>query len=230
MVPVAIINCSPLAENRTLSPVFLTLRASSVLLRKTEYGLGHRYESTNNVKRKKERDCVRSFFRLELDGFEPVVPVAITNCSPLAKNRTLSPVFLTLRASSVLLRKTETDSATGPNQVTDCIKKETTCVVSFFMELLTGFEPVAPVAIINCSPLAKNRTFSSVFLTLRASSVLLRKTETDSVTGTNRRTTLNEKRNGTVSVPFSFGAANRIRTGDLVLTKDVLYLLSHSSM
>ncbi len=27
-----------------------------------------------------------------------------------------------------------------------------------------------------------------------------------------------------------FGAANRIRTGDLVLTKDVLYLLSHSSV
>ena len=26
------------------------------------------------------------------------------------------------------------------------------------------------------------------------------------------------------------GAANRIRTGDLVLTKDVLYLLSHSSI
>ena len=26
-----------------------------------------------------------------------------------------------------------------------------------------------------------------------------------------------------------FGAANQIRTGDLVLTKDVLYLLSHSS-
>ena len=26
-----------------------------------------------------------------------------------------------------------------------------------------------------------------------------------------------------------YGAANRIRTGDLVLTKDVLYLLSHSS-
>ena len=28
---------------------------------------------------------------------------------------------------------------------------------------------------------------------------------------------------------FYFGADNRIRTGDLVLTKDVLYLLSHSS-
>ena len=70
------------------------------------------------------------------------------------------------------------------------------------MELLTGFEPVVPVAITNCSPLAKNRTFSPVFLTLRASSVLRRKTETDSVTGTNQVATLNEKRNGTVSVPF----------------------------
>ena len=29
---------------------------------------------------------------------------------------------------------------------------------------------------------------------------------------------------------FSYGAANRTWTGDLVLTKDVLYLLSHSSM
>ena len=28
---------------------------------------------------------------------------------------------------------------------------------------------------------------------------------------------------------FIFGAANQIRTGDLVLTKDVLYHLSHSS-
>ena len=27
-----------------------------------------------------------------------------------------------------------------------------------------------------------------------------------------------------------YGAANRIRTGDLFLTKEVLYLLSHSSM
>ena len=29
---------------------------------------------------------------------------------------------------------------------------------------------------------------------------------------------------------MGFGAANRIRTGDLVLTKDVLYRLSHSSI
>ena len=28
---------------------------------------------------------------------------------------------------------------------------------------------------------------------------------------------------------FLFGAATRIRTGDLILTKDVLYQLSHSS-
>ena len=28
---------------------------------------------------------------------------------------------------------------------------------------------------------------------------------------------------------FSFGAATQIRTGDLILTKDVLYQLSHSS-
>ena len=93
----------------------------------------------------------------------------------------------------------------------------------------TGFEPVAPVAIINCSPLAKNRTLSPVFLTLRASSVLLRKTETDSVTGTNQVTDCIKKGNDLCRFLF-YGAANRIRTGDLVLTKDVLYLLSHSSM
>ena len=29
---------------------------------------------------------------------------------------------------------------------------------------------------------------------------------------------------------FILGAVNRIRTGDLVLTKDVLYLLSHNSI
>ena len=29
---------------------------------------------------------------------------------------------------------------------------------------------------------------------------------------------------------FSFGAATQIRTGDLILTKDVLYQLSHSSI
>ena len=29
---------------------------------------------------------------------------------------------------------------------------------------------------------------------------------------------------------FAFGAATRIRTGDLILTKDVLYQLSHSSI
>ena len=29
---------------------------------------------------------------------------------------------------------------------------------------------------------------------------------------------------------FLFGAANQIRTGDLILTKDVLYHLSHSSI
>ncbi len=29
---------------------------------------------------------------------------------------------------------------------------------------------------------------------------------------------------------FFFGAATQIRTGDLILTKDVLYQLSHSSM
>ena len=31
-------------------------------------------------------------------------------------------------------------------------------------------------------------------------------------------------------VSFAFGAATRIRTGDLILTKDVLYQLSHSSI
>ena len=39
---------------------------------------------------------------LRKTGFEPVVPVAIVNCSPLAKNRTFSPVFLTLRPRSQL--------------------------------------------------------------------------------------------------------------------------------
>ena len=29
---------------------------------------------------------------------------------------------------------------------------------------------------------------------------------------------------------FSFGAASQIRTGDLILTKDALYLLSYSSI
>ena len=38
-------------------------------------------------------------------------------------------------------------------------------------------------------------------------------------------------KNGTpIGVPFLFGAATRIRTGDLILTKDVLYQLSHSSV
>ena len=78
-------------------------------------------------------------------------------------------------------------------------------------------------------PLAENRTLSPVFLTLRASSVLLRKTETDSVTGTNQVTDCIKKGNDLCRFLF-YGAANRIRTGDLVLTKDVLYLLSHSSM
>ena len=31
-------------------------------------------------------------------------------------------------------------------------------------------------------------------------------------------------------VSFAFGAATRIRSGDLILTKDVLYQLSHSSI
>ena len=32
------------------------------------------------------------------------------------------------------------------------------------------------------------------------------------------------------SSPLFFGAANQSRTGDLILTKDALYLLSHSSI
>ena len=98
------------------------------------------------------------------------------------------------------------------------------------MELLTGFEPVVPVAITNCSPLAENRTLSPVFLTLRASSVLLRKTEYGLGHRSESSNRLHKKRKRLVSFPFFYGAANRIRTGDLVLTKDVLYLLSHSSM
>ena len=40
----------------------------------------------------------------------------------------------------------------------------------------------------------------------------------------------NTKRKDTMKiVSFLFGAANQIRTGDLILTKDVLYHLSHSS-
>ena len=39
----------------------------------------------------------------------------------------------------------------------------------------------------------------------------------------------NTKRNTSQKEVFLFGADNRIRTGDLVLTKDVLYLLSHIS-
>ena len=40
-----------------------------------------------------------------------------------------------------------------------------------------------------------------------------------------------DKNKGTVeTVPLFFGAANQNRTGDLILTKDVLYHLSHSSI
>ena len=40
----------------------------------------------------------------------------------------------------------------------------------------------------------------------------------------------NTKRNTSQKEVFLFGAANQIRTGDLILTKDVLCLLSHSSI
>ena len=42
-------------------------------------------------------------------------------------------------------------------------------------------------------------------------------------------TDTNKKRNTSQKEVFLFGAANQIRTGDLILTKDVLYHLSHSS-
>ena len=38
------------------------------------------------------------------------------------------------------------------------------------------------------------------------------------------------KRAPPIGSAFGFGAATQIRTGDLILTKDVLYQLSHSSI
>ena len=126
------------ARKASYSPVFLTLRASSICCANPSTDSVTIRKSSAN---KKERHFDRSFSFGAANRIRTGARSQLQIAPRSAKNRTLSPVFLTLRASSICCANPSTDSVTGSGHQMQT-KRNGTLTVPFCLELLTGFEPV----------------------------------------------------------------------------------------